>query len=107
MYDNRLRCAFGLIVCVTFAPPPPPPHGEFNQVFMVSAMLRVWGISGEELASLTTGEVSVAALKLLLRELHGCPVCLQEVLHCSTRLEDGAMLNLYPGWELFFVSLFI
>ena len=57
-------------------------------------MLRVWGVSGEELASLATEELSdVAALKLHLRHLHGFPICLQELLHCSTRLLDAMLLD--------------
>ena len=57
-------------------------------------LLRVWGLSGEELASLAREELSdVAALKLHLRQLHGFPVCLQELMHGSTRLEDAMVLD--------------
>ena len=58
------------------------------------AMLRVWRISGEELATLTQEELSdVAALKLHLRKLHGLPVCIQELVHRSTVLQDAAVLE--------------
>ena len=50
-------------------------------------MLRVWGISGEEVASFSTELLSdVAALKLDLRTSHGFPVCMQELLHGSMLL---------------------
>ena len=47
-------------------------------------MLRVYAMSGTELAVVATEEVEdVAALKLRLREMHGFPVCLQELLVSS------------------------
>ena len=56
--------------------------------------LRVWGLSGEELATLDVGELSdVRALKHHLRRIYGFPVCLQQLLHGETTLLDAAKLS--------------
>ena len=66
-------------------------------------MLRVWGMSGAELCSLTKEELTeelkvVADLKLHLRKLHGFPPCLQELLDGSRKLEDAVTLE--TPWDM-------
>ena len=53
-------------------------------------MLRVWTVSGEELAVLPKEELSdVRALKSHLRQLHGLPRFRQKLLHEGCNLDDG------------------
>ena len=57
-------------------------------------MLRVWSISGQELAAVPPGEMSEGGihLKRHLRNRYGYPVCLQKLLQAGHCLEDGAPL---------------
>ncbi|CAE7828965.1 ANKRD17 [Symbiodinium sp. CCMP2592] len=57
-------------------------------------MLRVWKITGVELASLALEEVTgVRTLKKCLRDRHGYPVCLQQLLQDGQVLLDDALLQ--------------
>ena len=62
--------------------------------FPATDMLRVWSVSGKELAAVPTGQdvEDVVGLKGHLRSLHGFPACLQQLLHAGRCLEDGAPL---------------
>ncbi|OLP82680.1 Ankyrin repeat domain-containing protein 17 [Symbiodinium microadriaticum] len=56
--------------------------------------LRVWSLSGEELASVSLEDFStVRALKGHLRTQHGFPVCLQQILHDGQVLQDATELR--------------
>ena len=64
-------------------------------------MLRLWKISGEELPNIDKeGLRNVKGLKLRLRELHGFPVCLQQLLCDGRRLENSASLDLVADVQL-------
>ena len=60
-------------------------------------MLHVWKVSGEELACIPLQELGeercVAVLRRTLRERFGFPICLQELLHDSSRLDNHAILD--------------
>ena len=57
-------------------------------------MLRVWNLSGEELAAMTMEGLSdVKNLKLELRALHGHPVSMQQLMHGGASLEDATKLD--------------
>ncbi|OLP79609.1 Ankyrin-1 [Symbiodinium microadriaticum] len=62
-------------------------------------MLRVWKITGVELASSALEEVTgVRTLKERLRDLHGYPVCLQQLLQDGhVLLDDAPRLVLRPS----------
>ena len=53
-------------------------------------MLRVWSVSGQELAAVPTGDAfeDVRGLKRHLRSQHGFPVCLQQLLQAGRCLGD-------------------
>ena len=57
-------------------------------------MLRIWSVSGQELAAVPEGDMfkDVFDLKCHLRSRHGFPVSLQQLLHAGRCLEDGACL---------------
>ena len=54
-------------------------------------MLRVWRPSGQELAAICAAELR--AVKKRLRELHGFPVYLQQLVHEGRILTDDAKLD--------------
>ena len=56
-------------------------------------MLRVLGISGRELAVIDHEVDNVLALKRRLRELHCWPVCMQQLLHGDSILDDSAKVE--------------
>ena len=57
-------------------------------------MLRVWSVSGDELAAFPAGDVSdVEALKHRMRKLCGIPVSIQAILHNHQRLEISQKLD--------------
>ena len=70
----------------------------------VGAMLRVWSVSGDELASASREECRlVRDVKEHLRTRYGVPVCLQQLL-CDGRcladdVEAPADLQLVPGYH--------
>ena len=69
-------------------------------------MLRVWQISGVELAAIPAEELSdVLALKQHLRVRKGLPVCLQELLHDGVRLQDSVKLRAPMDIQLGLLSL--
>ncbi|CAE7366345.1 ANKRD17, partial [Symbiodinium sp. CCMP2456] len=69
-------------------------------------MLRVWQISGVELAAIPAEELSdVLALKQHLRVRKGLPVCLQELLHDGIRLQDSNKLGAPMDVQLVLLSL--
>ena len=54
-------------------------------------MLRVWRMSGEQLASLALDDMTdVKDLKQALRREFDCPACLQQLLHDGSSLDDAA-----------------
>ena len=59
-------------------------------------MLRLWKVSGEELACMTLEDLgdegTVRVLKRYLRVRHSFPVSLQQLLHNGSRLEDDEIL---------------
>ena len=57
-------------------------------------MLRVWGMSGEELAAVNLGEhLDVRDLKSSLCRMHGLPRCMQQLLYHGKRLDDFTKLD--------------
>ena len=57
-------------------------------------MLRIDGISGTEIAEISAREVEhLLALKRLLRDSHGWPLCAQQLLQGSDILDDFAKLE--------------
>ena len=58
-----------------------------------AAMLRLFRVSGEELAAMSTEDLEdVSALKHHLRSLYGFPLCLQQLLHENATLKNGDQL---------------
>ena len=69
-------------------------------------MLRVWRISGEELAAINAQEVSdVRDLKKILRKLHGFPMCIQKLLHDGKALDSSTKLENPIDMQLVLLSL--
>lgn len=60
-------------------------------------MLRVWKLSGEELAAVKEerfgGERTVKELKHLLQQVHGFPVCMQQLVRDGSTVDDIAELE--------------
>ena len=72
----------------------------------LTAMIRVCMMSGEELVSASIEEVGDAkGLKSLLRSWSGFPVCLQQLLHHGSSLDDDTMLLLHVPMDLQLVLL--
>ena len=62
-------------------------------------MLRVWKVSGEELARVPVAELSDASeLKRYLRVKNNLPICLQELLYNGALLQDDA--KLFPAMDV-------
>ncbi|CAE7642658.1 mask [Symbiodinium sp. CCMP2592] len=62
-------------------------------------MLRVWKVSGEELARVPVAELSDASeLKRYLRVKNNLPICLQELLYNGALLQDDA--KLFPSMDV-------
>ena len=52
-------------------------------------MIRVWRVSGEELATVPAAELSDAvSLQRRLRAKHGIPLCLQQLLYDGRKLVE-------------------
>ena len=69
-------------------------------------MLRVWRVSGEELACIPEAALSdVRALKHRLRAEHSFPVSLMELLHEGSKLSDAAELHAPMDLQLVLLSL--
>ena len=61
------------------------------------AMLRVWRVSGEELAAIPVEELGdVRSLKRRLRAKHGIPACTQQLLQGGERLLDDGIVQQLP-----------
>ena len=57
-------------------------------------MIRVWRVSGEELAAISVEETSdVSELKKQLRKQNGIPLCMQQLLHNGSVLDDSTKLQ--------------
>ena len=57
----------------------------------MAGILHVSSGAGEELAAISPEEIEdVRALKLYLRDLHGFPFCLQQLLHNNSILDDSS-----------------
>ena len=57
-------------------------------------MLRIWKISGQELPAVGTEKIcDIHGLKLELRVQHYIPVCLQQLLHKGSSLDDSTELD--------------
>ena len=57
-------------------------------------MIRIWNISGEELAAVSVDSVKdVIALKYALKKQHGFPLCLQQLLHNGSGLDNASKLD--------------
>ncbi|CAE7232179.1 ANKRD50, partial [Symbiodinium sp. CCMP2456] len=68
-------------------------------------MLRVWRPSGQELAAVSVEEIKDSvALKEHLRDQHGFPVSLQQLLHDGNVLDDGAKLAASADLQLVLIS---
>ena len=57
-------------------------------------MIRIFKMSGEEMSAFTTEETSdVRWIKSTLRRRHGLPLCLQQILHEGSCLDDASKLE--------------
>ena len=57
-------------------------------------MLRVWRLSGEELAAINIADIrEVTDVKAILCRQHGCPPSMQKLLHNGSILEDSTKLE--------------
>ena len=73
-------------------------------------MIRIWGISGQELLAVPvesqgTAE-TVAELKTRLRASHSLPVCQQKLLHDGICLDDNFKLETSIDLQLVLVARF-
>ena len=70
------------------------------------SMLHVWRPSGQALAALGTEEFKdVATLKGHLREVHGFPVYLQQLVHDGSILDDDTKLAAPMDLQLVLLTL--
>ena len=69
-------------------------------------IIRVWRVSGEELAAIRSNEVfSVKDLRKHLCKLHGFPTCIQVVLYKGNTLHDSVRLETSIDVQLVLVPL--
>ena len=69
-------------------------------------MLRIWQMSGQELPAVSMAQIShVRDLKESLRRQHGFPMCMQQLLHKGTSLDNSTELDAPIDLQLVLIPL--